>query len=98
MKLLEKISNMVFGKAVPVEYVEAPTANNKVTGVTHTLTGNKRYRVDCVGFFSRKQVLILQLEVKNKGTYLGEYFPHDLISVDETNYRDALVQDLTVFK
>lgn len=92
--LLEQASSLLFGKTIASDLAE----DSKTLSISHTLTGNKRYRVDYVGFWRNKQVVILQLEVRTKGKREGDYYPHEIINIDEVKYCDAQIQDLTVFK
>ena len=66
--------------------------------ITTTLTGKQRYRVETVGWFCTRQLLILEVEVHETGSRTGYYYPYDTRAVNNFYFRDARIEDITVTK
>lgn len=59
--------------------------------MTYTLTGRTSYRVETRLF--RKQLVVLQVEVRAKGYEYGPY--GHVTEVDQLYWQDATVEDIT---
>lgn len=64
--------------------------------VTHTYTGNTRYRVEQRLF--RKPLLVLQVEIRVKGESSVPTYRRGFKEINCTFWRDAQLEDLRVIK